>query len=156
MEAVIDLLLDWIADNSTYKTTDMVHPAILELSAEELTREYYTGVPHLMPDDGVDERVNALYAPGDGTHGTIYILAPDLAEGAQDFENLRDNPLWQEILLHELVHHAQHQSGIAEGWACPSLGETEAYRLGGRYLRQRHVTDPMPNRSFWGAIYGRC
>ncbi len=156
MEGVIDLLLDWIGNNSAYKTADMQYPAVLELSAEELTREYYTGVAHLVPDDGVDERINALYAPGDGPNGTIYIIAARFADGAEDFEDTRDNPLWREILLHELVHHAQHQSGTADDWACLSIGESEAYQLGGRYLRQRRVTDPLPNRNFWGAIYGRC
>jgi hypothetical protein len=109
-----------------------------------------------MPDDGVDERLNALYAPGDGAHGTIYIIAPRHVENASDYDQPIDNPLFREILLHELVHHAQHHSGAADDWVCLSIGEAEAYRLGGIYLRDLRVDDPLPNRNFWGAIYSRC
>lgn len=156
MDALIDLLLDWIGQQTLQDTAALPHPAVIELSAEALTREFYTGVAHLMPEDGVDERLNALYAQGDGAHGTIYILAPRLMPEAEDFDDPRANPAWREILLHELVHHVQHQSGVAQTWACPATGELEAYQLGGLYLRQRNAPDPMPNRNFWAAIYARC
>jgi hypothetical protein len=156
MDGLIDALLAWIGDNSTYDTHDIPHPIVRQLSAEELTREYYTGVAHLMPDDGVDERLNALYATTDGAHGTIYVIEAVAVEGAEEFEIPEDNPLFREIVLHELVHHVQHHSGAADGWQCLSIGETEAYRLGGRYLRELRVDDPLPNRNFWAAIYARC
>ncbi|WP_425070948.1 hypothetical protein [Sagittula sp. S175] len=156
MDALIDLLLDWIGDNSAYRTSNLPHPDVIELSPQQLTREFYSGVAHLMPDSGIDERLNALYAAGDGPHGTVYILAPKAVADAGHFEDPHDNPLWREILLHELVHHVQHMSGAVEGYACVAMGEAEAYGLGGIYLRQRHVTDPLPNRNFWAAIYARC
>lgn len=156
MDALIDALLEWIATQTDYETADMPHPVVWQLSPEELTREFYTGVAHLMPDDGVDERINALFAPDDGPNGTIYILDAVFVEGADSFDDPQDNPLFREILLHELVHFAQWQSGANANWACPALGEPEAYRLGGVYLRQTYTTDPLPNRAFWGAIYGRC
>lgn len=156
MDGLIDALLAWIGDNSTYNTYDIPHPIVHQLSAEELTREYYSGVAHLMPDDGVDERLNALYATTDGPHGTIYVIEAPAVEGAEEFETPEDNPLFREILLHELVHHVQQSSGAAEEWPCLSLGETEAYRMGGRYLRALRVDDPLPNRNFWAAIYARC
>jgi hypothetical protein len=156
MEILIDALLDWIGARTDYRTEDLPRPAVLQLTAADLTREYYTGVAHLVPDDGVDERVNALYAPGDGPHGTVYIIAAAAMEGAGDFDDPTDNPVWREILLHELVHHVQQRSGAADGWACLALGEKEAYTLGGIYLRDLRVTDPLPNRNFWGAIYARC
>ncbi|WP_425426577.1 hypothetical protein [Antarctobacter heliothermus] len=64
--------------------------------------------------------------------------------------------MFREILLHELVHHVQRNTGLWDEWACPAIGETEAYRLGGRYLRQTRTADPLPNRNFWAAIYARC
>ena len=156
MDALIDVLLDWIDQHSTYQTHSMPHPVVLALSPHELTLEYYTGVAHLIPSDGIDERLNALYAPGDGPHGTVYILAPQHIEHAADYDHPTDNPLFREILLHELVHHVQHHSGAALDWPCLSIGEAEAYRLGGTYLRHLKVDDPLPNRNFWGAIYSRC
>ncbi|WP_425090588.1 hypothetical protein [Tropicimonas sp. S265A] len=156
MDGLLEALLLWIGDHTTYQTHDIPHPIVLQLSPEELTREYYSGVAHLMPEDGVDDRLNALYATTDGPHGTIYVIEARAVEGADAFDTPEENPLFREILLHELVHHVQHLTGAADDWACLAMGETEAYRLGGTYLRQLRVTDPLPNRNFWGAIYARC
>lgn len=116
MDALIDLLLDWVAQNTAYDTAAMPHPAVVELSSELLTREFYSGIASLMPEDGVDERLNALCAVTDGPHGTIYILDADSIDGASHYEDAHENPVWREILLHELVHHAQAQSGAVAGW----------------------------------------
>lgn len=156
MEILIDALLAWIGDNTEYNVADMPHPIVLSLSPEELTREYYTGVAHLMPDDGVDERLNALFSREDGPNGTIYLLGATYVDGAAEFDSPTDNPLFREILLHELVHFVQWKSGVSDSWPCLALGEPEAYTLGGRYLRQTRTTDPLPNRMFWGRMYGRC
>lgn len=155
MDALIDALLDWIADNSDY-STEVPHPIVLQLTPQELTRELYTGVAHLIPEGGVDDRVNALYAFDDGPHGTIYILRAEGYADAAHFDDPTDNPLWREVLLHELVHHVQWQTGEAETWACPAQGERAAYALGGQYLHQAHARDPMGNRAFWGHLYSRC
>ncbi|MCA0043772.1 hypothetical protein [Celeribacter litoreus] len=156
MDQLLAALLDWIAHNTDYRTIDLPAPIVLELSPSELTREFYSGVEHLSPDDGVDERLNALYAPEDGPHGTIYILQASEVDDAEYFEEPSDNPLFREILLHELVHHVQFQSGASESWQCLSMGEKEAYALGGTYLKQTFTADPLPNRNFWGAMYARC
>lgn len=156
MELLIDALLQWIGDNSEYQTGLVEHPAVVELSPQELTREFYTGVAHLIPADGVDERLNALYAITDGPNGTIYLLRAEFIDGADHFEDPTENPLFREILLHELVHHVQHVSGASDAWPCLAMGEREAYALGGVYLRQVAATDPLPNRNFWGAMYSRC
>ena len=111
MDAILEALLDWIEQNSSYAVDDLPRPVVLQLTPEELTREFYTGVAHLIPEDGVDDRLNALYAPGDGQHGTIYILEAVGVEHAGDFDHPTDNPLFREILLHELVHHVQVHSG---------------------------------------------
>ena len=156
MDPVVATLMAWIAAHTDYRTDTVVPPEVVQLTAEELTREYYTGVAHLIPEDGVDERVNALYAATDGEVGTVYIMrAAELADAGQ-FSDPMDNPIWREILLHELVHHVQWQTGEAETWACPAAGEKEAYRLGGVYLRQVGATDPIPNRNFWAHMYARC
>ncbi|SDD98913.1 hypothetical protein [Ruegeria marina] len=156
MELLIDALLDWIGKNSNYTIENIPHPIVRQLSPHELTREYYGNVAHLMPDDGVDERINALFAQTDGPNGTIYIIAAEHVEGAAEFDHPTDNPLFREILLHELVHHVQWQTGVSANWDCLALGEPEAYQLGGRYLKQTGTTDPLPNRNFWARIYARC
>ena len=156
MDGLLEGLLNWIEGHTHYEVAGLPTPEVLQLSPQDLTREFYTGVAHLMPEDGVDERLNALYAPGDGDHGTIYILQAGVIDGAAEFDSPTENPLFREILLHELVHHVQVQSGAAEDWPCLSMGEQEAYALGGLYLRQTGTPDPLPNRHFWGAIYSRC
>lgn len=156
MDTLIATLLAWIAATGAYDTTAMPAPRVVEMTPQELTQEFYADAMQLMPEDGVDDRINALFAHSDGPAGTIYIIAPRFVDDAVHFEDPRDNPLWREILLHELVHHAQWRSGTAATWACQSFGEREAYILGGRYLKQVHADDPMPNRMFWAQLYARC
>ena len=156
MDALIDALLDWIGAQTDYDIAQLPRPAVIELSPEELTLEYYSGAPQLLPADGVDDRLNALFNFVDGAHGTIYLLEADEIDGADYFDDPTENPLFREILLHELVHFVQWQTGAAETWDCPSYGEREAYLLGGAYLRASRTTDPMPNRMFWAHAYARC
>jgi len=158
MEALLDALLAWIGDNTDHDVSRIDPPAIVLMTPQELTLEYYTGgnAAHLVPEDGVDERLNALYAYTDGPNGTIYALAPEHVDHAGAFQEPTDNPLFREILQHELVHHVQWETGEADDWACAREGEYQAYLLGGRYLRKTRTPDPMPNRNFWMTIYGRC
>jgi hypothetical protein len=156
VDYLLEALLDWIGSNSDYRTEDIPAPIVRQMTAEELTREYYADAPSLMPADGVDDRVLALYAPEDGPEGTIYVLEAASIEAHEFYDPPEENPLFREILLHELVHHVQYQTGAAAKWSCPSGGEQEAYLLGGRYLKQRQVDDPIPNRNFWAHAYSRC
>ncbi|MEM1163538.1 MAG: hypothetical protein AAGJ28_21615 [Pseudomonadota bacterium] len=127
------------------------------MSPRELTQELYTGLEHLVPADGIDERVNALYAPEDGETGRIYILsAAWVARWDGSHGQPYENPYFREMLLHELIHHFQHVSGRSAEFPCIAFGEQEAYLQGGVYLRERNVTDPLPNRHFWAAVYSRC
>jgi hypothetical protein len=156
MDMLLDALLAWIGEHSAYDVSGIAPPDVVQMSPAALTAEYYTGVAHLIPDGGVDVRLNALYAANDGAGGTIYILRATEIAGADRFDDPTANPLWREILLHELVHHVQWRTGEAASWACPAMGEKAAYHLGGVYLRQTRTTDPLPNRTFWGHIYSRC
>jgi hypothetical protein len=159
MHDLLPSLMIWIAANTSYDTAKMPLPNVVEMSPQELTREAYSAAPLLIPQSGVDERYLALYAFEDGAHGTIYVLAgkyvdPDLAKDAY-YDPYKD-PVFQERVLHELIHHVQWQSGARKNFHCQNEGEKEAYLLGGRYLKQRHADDPLPNRNFWGHIYSRC
>ena len=101
----------------------------------------------------MDGRLLALY-----THenGTLYVLAPQHIAEADDVEDPTENPIFREIVIHELIHHVQWSTGAADTRPCPSRGEEEAYLLGGRYLRRAHATDPIPSRNFWAQDYSTC
>ncbi len=62
--------------------------------------------------------------------------------------NLKSNLYHQSILLHELVHHAQHLSGRFDGAqsACHarSASEGEAYEVQNRYLAQQRASERIP------------
>lgn len=156
MTDVLAALMLWITANTGYDTTGMPLPEVIEMTRHELTAEYYTDAPHLMPVKGVDERIQALYSIEEGPSGRVYILDAHLVPGADLGEDPYDNPLFREMLLHELIHHVQHVSGEAQSYLCPAQGEIEAYRFGGLYLKQNYTDDPMPNRAFWAHMYSRC
>lgn len=155
LKTIAVLLMTWIGENSAYDVSCLPLPDIVEMTPTQLTAEAYADVPHLRPADGVDERVIALYSFDEGPSGTIYVLAPQWAEGAEDGDP-RDNPVFQEWLLHELVHHVQRVSGAYAAFPCRNFGEKEAYLMGGRFLKQRYADDPLPNRNFWAHVYSRC
>ena len=156
MDPLLDALLAWIGTNTDYDVARVPRPALVELSPEALTRELYADAPQLIPDDGVDDRLIALYSHEDGPHGTLYVLAPEDVTGAEAFADPTDNPVFREIVLHELIHHVQWQTGAADTWPCPSRGEEEAYLLGGRYLFETDTPDPIPDRAFWARAYSTC
>lgn len=155
MPETVAYLLQWIALNTGHVTADLPLPEVVTMTPAEITAEYY-GAAGLAAAgrQAVDPRIMALYAFEDGPHGTIYVIDPVLTEGADD--DPYGNPIFQERLLHELVHHVQRQTGAYDRFLCVAEGEIEAYRLGGTFLRQRNVMDPLPNRNFWAAIYSRC
>lgn len=156
MDGIVQALMIWIAGHSGYEATAFPPPQIVLMTPQELTAEAYSDVPRMLPEGGVDERLNALYALEVGANGTIYALAPRFVDGAEFYEDPADNPAFREILLHELVHHAQARSGAYDRMRCRAEGEKDAYMLGGRWLKERHAEDPMPNRNFWAHVYSRC
>ena len=157
MNGLATALMAWIAANSTYDTAIMPIPEIVLMTPIELTAEAYSDTPDLIPDSRVDDRVLALYSFEDGANGTVYLLAPEQPNILVDPEELSEfDPLFEERLLHELVHHVQRMSGAYDAFPCRNFGELQAYQLGGSYLRQRNVEDPLPNRNFRAHIYSRC
>jgi hypothetical protein len=156
MDALVLALLTWINDKTAYDTTSMPLPAIVEVSAEEITQEAYKDTPDLMPASGVDARVFALYTWEPSDTGTVYILRAAETEGLQLGEDPLENPVFQERLLHELIHHVQYHSNAYTTFPCKNYGELEAYIAGGRYLQERHATDPLPNRYVLAHMYSRC
>jgi len=142
LEKLVALLMIWIAENSGYVTASLPAPEVVEMSPREQTLEAYGGDPEAVPEGGIDDRIFSLYAFEDGPNGTIYVLGAKWTEGgaAQDEESWQ-NPVFQEHVLHELVHHVQRLSGAYDTFPCRNYGEKEAYILGGKFLRQRYVED---------------
>lgn len=157
MDTLVASLMLWIGANSAYDTNALPMPHVQIMTPAQLTAEYYTssGLPAAARPD-IDPRVMALYDFEAPPHGRIYIIDPALTEGMRPGEDPLDNPVFQERLLHELVHHVQRLSGAYDEFKCPAQGEIEAYRLGGVFLERRHADDPLPNRAFWARIYSRC
>ncbi|MSQ60090.1 MAG: hypothetical protein EXR36_10720 [Betaproteobacteria bacterium] len=62
--------------------------------------------------------------------------------------NLKSNLYHQSILLHELVHHAQHSSGrfyhLESACHARSASEGEAYEVQNRYLSQQRASERIP------------
>lgn len=172
MENLIAILMIWISSNTTYNTNGIPHPEVRLVTAQELTEEYYSGSDAPRPESGVDSRIYALYNNVDADNGIIFLLDPRLnneltTEWQETDESVfalskplhqewLENPVFQEQLLHELIHHVQSQSGAAKEFPCPAHGELEAYLLGGKYLNRRHATDPLPNRKVLAHMYSRC
>jgi len=146
MEILAALLMAWIAEHSDYETRDMPLPAIVELAPEELTREAYADQPELIPADGVDERIYAMYVFDQGENGTVYVLGRRWVDGKMIHKGQIGSPAFQERVLHELVHHVQHMSGEFDRFPCRNHGEREAYLLGGKFLASQRVRDPLPYR----------
>ncbi|MEZ5477298.1 MAG: hypothetical protein R3E95_07385 [Thiolinea sp.] len=156
MDSVALLLMLWISQHSDYNTNNIPSPNIVEMTPREITTEAYTDHPDKIPADGIDERIHALYSFEDGPDGTIFIIAARLTDHARDYGDPRNNPIFQERLLHELIHHVQRFSGVYNVIPCRNFAEKEAYMLGGKFLHEKGVEDPLPNRNFWAHIYSRC
>lgn len=156
MENILFALMAWLAANSAFDTTLVPDPEIVLMSPQELTQKFYSNQPELMPETGVDNRIFALYSHDTGNNGTIFVLGARHLDPGHRFEDPRENPVWREMILHELVHHVQWQSGLTQTWACPNIGEREAYMLGGDYLSQNKTADPLSNRRYWAKVFSRC
>lgn len=172
MDTLIATLLIWIGTHSSYDVSNMVHPTVKLLSPQELTAEYYEGSGVVLPSSGIDPRILALYQYQDAPEGIIYLLDPRRIteqpsaqlDGSkipsvltdQSEEAWLEDPVFQERLLHELVHHVQYQSGAASRFPCPAFGEKEAYDLGGKFLALRYANDPLFNRNVFAHMYSRC
>jgi len=157
MDKLAMVLLTWISTNTSYDTSTINPPRIIEMTPTQITAEAYSDSPHLIPESRVDDRVFALYNFEDGPNGTIYILGADWTDdGSSPDQASWTDPIFQERLLHELVHHVQRLSGAYESFPCRNYGEREAYELGGKFLEQNHAKDPLPNRIFWSRVYSRC
>jgi len=155
MEAILAMLLNWLATNTELKVGNIPIPSVVELSPEDLTQEFYSD-SGVVPARPVDDRILALYSWTDGPSGTIYILGRNYMDVSSGEDTGLDNPIFQERLLHELVHHIQHHTGEYDEFDCTRQGELAAYLIGGVFFQKKNITDPLPNRHVLAHLYSRC
>jgi hypothetical protein len=160
MEALVLSLLLWLSANSDYQVAHLSPPQVRLLSPQAMTALYYeqagavSGAPAGAPK--VDTRIQGYFSWAANAPGTIYLVHPEDTPGAASYTDPTDNPLFRERLLHELVHFAQRAGGAYARFDCPAQGEFDAYRLGGIYLHQLGVPDPMPGRIVWMRRLSAC
>jgi hypothetical protein len=156
MESLAASLLIWIATYSFLPALPLRPPPIVLLTPEAMTAMYYRETGSAMKEPKVDPRVLGYFRRKGPDAGTIYLISPDLVPQANRYSDPLENPIFQERLLHELVHYVQWTTGQYERFECPAAGELAAYTLGGRYLRSLGVIDPMPGRDFLAPQLSRC
>jgi hypothetical protein len=107
----------WLTNKTEYPTPSA--PEIVRKSDKALWWMMQPGVP--FPENPADGRVHGLYIDG-----TIYLA-----------ETCGDSAWCDSVLLHELVHHYQSESGVD----LPCLGEQEreAYQIQEKWLAERGV-----------------
>jgi hypothetical protein len=155
MEALILSLLHWIGAHSEYETARLPAPPVVLLSPAALTARVH-GKHGNATEGDVDPRILGFFSLAAETMGTIYLIRPEETPGADQYADPTENPIFRERLLHELVHYAQHASGDMARFRCPSQGELAAYRLGGNYLRELHVPDPLRHRDWLARAVVQC
>jgi hypothetical protein len=155
VEQIAVSLLLWIAANSPYAVSQLAPPPILTMTPQAITAAAIGDSPDAQQQK-VDSRIYGFFDAQAGPRGTIFLVRPEDTPGAGQFATPSDNPVFRERMLHELVHFAQEQTGVAAQFRCPSQGEVMAYRLGGMYLAELGVPDPLRNRRLMAAMHVRC
>lgn len=157
MEQIAIGLLIWIAAHSGYDTAQLVPPPIVLLTHEAMAQTMAGDASDSAAlQANLDQRVQGYYDPADGPRGTIYLIRAEDTPAAERYAEPADNPLFRERLLHELVHFAQQATGAYERFRCRSQGERDAYELGGQYLRQHNLPDPLPDRRLVARMLMLC
>lgn len=158
METLTLSLLLWLAAHSDYDVARLSPPPVHLLSPEAMTALYYAQTKSGAPAGAskVNHRILGYFSWADAPQGVVYLVRPQDTPGAAAYADPTENPLFRERLLHELVHFAQHATGAYARFDCPGQGEFDAYRLGGLYLRQLGVADPLPGRWVWARRLGTC
>lgn len=121
----VDELVRWISAHSDYPAALKQMPVFVFLSAQAI-RHSFSGSAM-----GYSEQMSAVQAAQ--VRGTIYL--PDTFQlGRDDY-----------ILVHELVHHLQDESG--KPFECVALREREAYKLQTQFVQETGVGQ-TPNDMF--------
>ncbi len=129
MELLLDLLIEWLAANAEINIDDA--PAVIVMSEKELSGLY-------------DRPVHALY---EDEEETIYLAdTVDLSsmQGAS-------------VLLHELIHHHQKESGALAKFTCIRESEELAYNVQRQFLKTNNIAlmpELDPFNSYMRSICG--
>jgi hypothetical protein len=119
-------LMGWIAANSGYSVQPFQTPSFAFLSPDALRHTFSSG-----SSLGYSSETNSIRAAQ--VRGTIY-LPSTFVLGRDDY-----------ILLHELVHYLQDESG--KSFDCLATREREAYALQSRFVEETGIGE-KPNDMF--------
>lgn len=108
---------NWIVENSEYGESKRPLERIV-FSAHGETVGYHGRTVKL------EGQIRGLY---DEATATIYLVKPWTSM----------NPYDRSVLLHELVHHIQHD---AKHWYCPQAQEWDAYKLQDKWLAAHNLS----------------
>ena len=129
----------------------MTHSELLQIlvqlyAAISSVSEY--GVPqempnaHLVPKAVIQDLICARPCQ------IVAFYHPDFGVVLDESMDLRSNLYHRSIVLHELVHHAQHAADrfgdVERGCAKRALSEGEAYEIQNRYLASQGASAPVP------------
>ncbi len=113
-------MLDWLQKNTTFDLQNLKAPDIATLSSRNIARMAFGGnIPK-----AVDPEKLKIYGLYNFHHKTVYLL---------DSIDLNTTS-GKGILLHELVHYIQYETGMDKDAACMHELEALAYRLEARFL----------------------
>jgi hypothetical protein len=123
MEALVAVLLAWVHATAGYAAPE--RPPLVELVQPRL-------IADIMCDSQPKCPVLAMYLHGD----TIFL---------DDRLDVHRNDYHTSILLHELVHYLQQQTGRFKEGNCDSWikEEQEAFRIQAAWLRERTISFPQ-------------
>lgn len=122
----------WIALTSDLKPAPL--PNVVYFAPKRLKSVVQPGVP-------VENQANIVAAYLTGSNTLLIPITIDLQDKIQ----------WS-IVLHEMVHYMQDQSGERDDW-CPGLVEREAYDLQAIWLNQQGIAEPLAALGINGMMY---
>ncbi len=105
-------LIAWIGDNTEFDVSHVSVPKIVQISQDEIA-----SLLGFEADNGPNRPI-AAYRVG------VVLLPPEFQIGRHDW-----------MLLHELVHHVQHETGAT--YACKAERERVAYELQVKFAHDR-------------------
>ncbi len=124
-EELISGLLGWINRHSSFEFDIENIPSVKKVSAQQIAEVAFGG---LLPKS-IDAKSLKIFGLYNFNEKAVYLL---------DSIDL-DSDEGKGILLHELVHYLQYQTGLNKDVRCKNELESLAYVLEARFLESQHV-----------------